>query len=63
MWDEMERSPALAAPGSNDYGNVGNRLSGPVGGIPVEKALSDAQFDSGRVRLVSVSICDQQSGR
>ena len=24
MWGETERSPALAAPGSNNYGNVGN---------------------------------------
>ena len=46
MWMEMERSPALAAPGSNNYGNVGNRTSGPVGGISTEKnqALSNAQF-------------------
>ena len=46
MWgQEMERSPALAAPGSKNYG--GNRLSGPIGGIPEEKnqALSDAQFE------------------
>ena len=47
MWgQEMEQSPALAAPSSNNYGNDGNRLSEPIGGIPAEKnqALSDEQF-------------------
>jgi RNA polymerase sigma factor (sigma-70 family) len=46
MWAEMERSPALAAPGSNNCGNDG-RSTGPVGGISEEinQALSDAQFD------------------
>ena len=35
MWAEMERSPALGAPSSNNYGNDG-RSTGPIGGIPEE---------------------------
>jgi RNA polymerase sigma factor (sigma-70 family) len=47
MWGEMEQTPALAAPGSNDFGNSDNRLTGPIGGIDADKnqALSDDQFD------------------
>jgi DNA-directed RNA polymerase specialized sigma subunit len=46
MWGETERSPALAAPGSNNYGNVG-RSTGPTDGKPPKKkqVLSDAQFE------------------
>ena len=47
MWGEMERSPALAAPGSNNYCNVANRSTGHIDGKTAKKnqALSDAQFE------------------
>jgi RNA polymerase sigma factor (sigma-70 family) len=46
MWGETERSPALAAPGFNNYGNVG-RSTGSINGKPPKKkqALSDEQFE------------------
>jgi RNA polymerase sigma factor (sigma-70 family) len=47
MWGETERSPPLAAPGFNNFGNVGNRSTGTINGKPPKKkqALSEAQFE------------------
>jgi hypothetical protein len=63
MWEQTEVSPALAAPGSNNYGNDG-RSTGPVSGRVADKVQGlDTNDLCKRYLPLAYKLATQYTGR